>query len=102
MDSFEDAVNIHMGFSTEDYLTFGFWGTMLEWMVLMEQEKLYQQLQLFLEEDLGKVTKCVWFLRTEEESKFYDAYAMNRAGEGIGIDIEKIFEKIKQKLCKGM
>lgn len=41
-DSFEDAVNIHMGFPAEDYITSALWGTMLQWMVLLEQEELYQ------------------------------------------------------------
>lgn len=97
-DTFEDAINIHMGFQTEDYLTSGFWGTMMEWIVLMEQKDLYQQLYLFLKEDLAKVTKCVWFLRAEEESSFYDAYAMNSVGEGVSISEEKTFEELKEKV----
>lgn len=40
----------------------------------------------------------MWFLSAEEETKFYDAYAMNQAGEGITIDVEKTFEKIKQNV----
>jgi hypothetical protein len=97
-DSFEDAVNIHMGFPAEDYITSAFWGTMLQWMVLMEQKEMYQQLQLFLSKDLAEVTKCVWFLRAEEETKFYDAYAMNLAGEGVALNVEPEFEKMKEHL----
>lgn len=97
-DSFEDAVNIYMGFPAEDYLTSALWGTMLKWMVLMGAEELYQQLQPFLKKDLAEVTKCIWFLRAEEEIKFYDAYAMNLAGEGVALDVEKTFEKMKENL----
>ncbi|MDK2866523.1 MAG: hypothetical protein PWP38_838 [Clostridiales bacterium] len=98
-DSFEDAVNIHMGLPAEDYLTSAFWGTMLEWFTLLEQEALYQQLQLFLKEDLSKVTKCAWFLRSEEELKFYDAYAMYQAGEGVAFSVEDTFEKLKENIA---
>lgn len=97
-DSFEDAVNIHMGFPAEDYITSAFWGTMLQWMVLMEQKEMYQQLQPFLSKDLAEVTKCVWFLRAEEETKFYDAYAMNLAGEGVALNVEPEFEKMKEHM----
>ena len=97
-DLFEDAVNIHMGFPAEDYITSALWGTMMQWMVLMGQEELYMQLLPFLKKDLEEVTKCVWFLKAEEEIKFYDAYAMNLAGEGVALDVEKDFEKMKEKL----
>ena len=98
IDSFEDAVNIHMGFPAEEYSTSAFWGTMLEWMVLMEQNELYQHLQPFLEKDLAEVTKCVWFLKSEEESKLYDAYAMNQAGEGVAFGTDETFEKLKEDI----
>lgn len=97
-DSFEDAVNIHMGFPAEDYLTSAFWGTMLEWIVLMDQKDLYEQLQPFLAEDLVDVTKCAWFLRSDEELKFYDAYAMNQAGEGVVFEAEKSFDELKENV----
>ena len=97
-DSFEDAVNIHMGVPAEDYQTSAFWGTMLEWIVLMEQCELYQYLQKFLNDDLKKVTKCAWFLRSEEEMKFYDVYAMNQAGEGIAFQLEETFDKFREKV----
>lgn len=97
-DSFEDAVNIDKGFPAEDYLASAFWGTMLEWIVLMEQEELYQQLQPFLEEDIAEVTKCAWFLTSKEELKFYDAYAMNQSGEGVAFGAEKTFEKLRETI----
>ena len=97
-DSFEDAINIHMGFPAEDYITSAFWGTMLQWMVLLEQEELYQHLYPFLSEDLADVTKCLWFLRAEEETKFYDAYFMDLAGEGVALDMEPEFEKMKEHI----
>lgn len=97
-DSIEDAIDIDMGALVEDYQTSAFWGTMLEWMVLMDQSELYQFLQSFLKDDLKNVTKCVWFIRSEEESKFYDIYAMNQAGEGIALQLEKTFDKFKEKV----
>ena len=97
-DSIEDAIAIDMGALAEDYQTSAFWGTMLEWIVLMDQSELYQFLQSFLKDDLKNVTKCVWFLRSEEESQFYDVYAMNQAGEGIALQLEKTFDKFKEKV----
>ena len=98
VDSFEDAVNIHMGFPAEDYITSAFWGTMLQWMGLLGQEKLYQRLYPFLSEDLAEVTKCLWFLRAKEETMFYDAHFMNLAGEGVALDMEPEFEKMKEQI----
>lgn len=97
-DSFEDAVNIHMGFPAEDYVTSAFWGTMLEWLVLLDQKDLYVQLQPFLAEDLADVTKCAWFLRASEEGAIYDAYAMNKAGDGVAFEPEKSFEDLKEQI----
>ena len=97
-DSFEDAVNIHMGFPAEDYLSSAFWGTMLEWIVLMNQEKTYDMLRDFLSDDLADVTKCTWFLKSEEEIELYDNYAMNRAGDGVALEIERSFDKAKENI----
>lgn len=96
VDSFEDAVNIYMGFSSEPYQASGFWGTMLEWIALMEEKETYMEIQPLLETDLKEVTKCVWFLRAEEEPRFYDAYAMNTAGEGISVETSDAFETFKE------
>lgn len=97
-DSFEDAINIEMGFPAEDYSTSAFWGTMLEWIVLMKESDLYLELKDFLRNDLGEVTKCVWFLRADEEAKFYDSHAMNVAGEGAAFEIEKTFEQLSEQV----
>lgn len=97
-DSFEDAINIHMGFPAEDYRTSAFWGTMLEWLVLMEQKELYGELQPFLAEELEGVTKCAWFLKADEECALYDAYAMNKAGDGVAFEPEKTFEDLKTQV----
>lgn len=98
IDSFEDAVNIYMGFPSESYQVSAFWGTMLEWLALMGEEETYLEIQPILEVDLKEVTKCVWFLRSEEESLFYDTYAMNRAGEGVSVEIHDTFEKFKEAI----
>ncbi len=97
-DSFEDAVNIHMGFPAEDYVTSAFWGTMLEWIVLMNQQKTYDMLRDFLSKDLVGVTKCTWFLKATEEVEIYDNYAMNRAGEGVDFEIERSFDEVKDNI----
>lgn len=97
-DSFEDAVNIHMGFPSEDYVTSAFWGTMLEWIVLMNQEKTYDMLHDFSLEDLANVTKCAWFLTAEEEIKLYDDYAMNQAGDGVAFEVEQSFDEAKENI----
>lgn len=98
VDSFEDAMNIYMNFPAEDYLTSAFWGTMLEWIVLMKQQSLYDQLQGFLSKDLAKVTKCAWFMKTEEELYLYDRGAMNRAGDGVEFDAERSFDEAKKNI----
>lgn len=98
VDTFEDALNIHMDFPSEDYSTSAFWGTMLEWIVLMNQQKLYDLLQDFLLKDLADVTKCTWFLKAEEEIKLYDDYAMNRAGDGVAFEIEQTFDEAKDNI----
>lgn len=98
IDTFEDAVNIHMGFPAEDYLTSVFWGTMLEWIVLMNQQKTYDILRDFLSKDLVGVTKCTWFLKATEEVEIYDNYAMNRAGEGVDFEIERSFDEVKDNI----
>lgn len=98
VDTFDDAVNIDMGFPAEEYMTSAFWGTMLEWIVLMNQKELYDKLREFLTEDLNEVTKCVWFLRADEELKLYDAYAMNQAGDGVAFEPEKTFEEMKEQV----
>lgn len=95
IDSFEDAVNIDMGFPAEDYVTSAFWGTMLEWIVLMDQQKTYSQLQGFLSEDLAGVTKCTWFLKSEEEIGFYDDWAMNSVGDGVAFKATQSFDETK-------
>lgn len=95
-DSFEDAINIQLGLPSEDYSTSGFWGTMLEWIVLMDQKELYESIQPFLSEDLADVTKCTWFLCSNEEKSLYDPHAMNLAGDGVAYDAEKTFEKMKE------
>lgn len=97
-DSFEDALNIYMDFPAEDYLTSAFWGTMLEWIVLMNHQKTYDVLRDFLSEDLSDVTKCTWFLRSEEEVKLYDDYAMEQAGEGVDFEIEQSFDEAKENI----
>lgn len=94
-DCFEDATRIHLGLPVDDYNTSAFWGTMVEWIILMDCDKLYNDLIDFLREDLSEVTKCAWFLRAEEELNFYDPQAMNRAGEGTAFEPEDTFEEMK-------
>ena len=98
IDSFEDAVNIEFGNETEEYQTSGLWGVFLEWIVLLDEKNLYDDLYDFLKNDLKEVTKCTWYLRKEEETILYDAFAMNRSGTGVAIDVEKDFEAFVKKV----
>ncbi|MGM9601868.1 MAG: hypothetical protein ACI3W5_09875 [Faecousia sp.] len=68
---------------------------MLEWFVLMGQSELYQAILPVIKDDLKEVTKCVWFLRAEEEPAFYDRFAMNLAGEGTSLDVEDSFSQME-------
>ena len=97
-DSFEDAVNIYMGFPAEEYSTSSLWGTMLVWIVLMDQQKLYDELQKFLSNDLSRVTKCTWFIKSAEEVNLYDYHAMYLSGEGVAFDTPNSFAKLKENI----
>lgn len=97
-DSFVDAVNMEFGNETEEYQTSGMWGMILEWMVILGLREEYEAIQGFLKNDLGGVTKCVWFLRQYEETLYYNKYAMNLAGEGIAIGAEDTFELLNKKM----
>lgn len=92
VDSFQDAIDIEMGNVSEDYETSGLWGYFLLWIGVLEEKGLYDQLKNFLDEDLKMVTKCVWFLRGNEEHFFYNYGAMVESGEGIEIKTEKDFD----------
>lgn len=96
VDTFEDAVNIDMGFPAEEYNTSVFWGMMLEWIVLLDMNELYDCIKDFLIKDLRKVTKCIWFLKTNEELKLYDVNVMYLAGTAATIEVEESFEKTKE------
>jgi hypothetical protein len=97
-DSFESAVNIEIGLPVPQYQTSAFWGVMMEWLVLLQQKELYQTLQPFLKEDLAEVTKCILFLRSDEELAFYDSIAMNKAGEGVALSPEHTFEELENTM----
>lgn len=98
VDSFEDAVNIHLGLPTEEYVTSAFWGTMLEWLVILDRRETYDKLQPFLTEDIADVTKCVWFIKPDEESFLYDAYAMNSAGDGVAYEASPTYDAMKENV----
>lgn len=98
IDSFEDAVNIYNGYPSEEYVTSGFWGTMLEWIVILEQKELYQSIQPFLSVNLSEVSKCAWFLKSEEETKFYDQHSMHLAGTGVAFETVESFDELKDQI----
>lgn len=98
VDTFQDAIDIEMGNIAEDYETSGLWGYFLLWIGVLREEGLYDQLKEFLDKDLKKVTKCVWFLRENEEQFFYEYDAMVRAGEGIELNPEKDFDTFVKKV----
>lgn len=86
LDTFKDAVDIYMDTSTEEYESSAFWGIMLEWIAFTDCKSVYEEVQPFLADTLKGVTKCVWFLRTEEEQHLYHYYAMNSAGDGVSFE----------------
>ena len=97
-DSFKDAIDLELRNSIEDYEASGMWGMFILWLVLLDKEELYNQLKEFLDKDLQKVTKCLWFLPASEEELFYDKYAMNLAGDGIAVDAEIDFRTLVKKM----
>lgn len=97
-DSFQEAIDIELGNTTEDYEISGLWGYLLLWIGILKNKKLYEKLKKFLDDDLKNVTKCIWFLRENEEEFFYNPYAMNYAGEGIELKTENNFEIFIKKI----
>lgn len=71
---------------------------MIQWIVLLEQKDLYNKIQPFFNKDLSEVTKCAWFLKAEEEMKFYDANAMHSAGIGIAFETYEDYEKVREEV----
>lgn len=97
LDNFKDAVDIYMDFSVEEYETSAFWGVMLEWIALTNDETVYTKLQPFLANDLKNVTKCAWFLRANEEQYLYNYYAMANAGDGVAFEPIKKYENFTKQ-----
>ena len=96
VDSFEDAINIDMGFQSADYDCSAFWGNIMQWLVVLEQDEMYNNIQSFLSSSLANVTKCTWFLRASDELKLYDRYAMNSTGDCFSIDPVGSFDELKE------
>lgn len=94
-DTFRDALDIEMGNQHESYESSGLWGYLLLWIHALDMFELYGEVQSFIEEDLKDTTKCVWYLRPEEEKQFYDAHAMKVSGEGLALDAQKQYESFK-------
>lgn len=97
-DSFEEAMVIENNTEEVNYEVSAFWGYNLLLMYHLGCEELYEQTKEFLKQNLSKVTKCVWFLRKDEELCFYDSLAMNMAGEGIEIPIGEDYEKFQNNV----
>lgn len=88
-DDFEDVVRMRNAMYDGEYLTSVFWGEMLRWIVLYDQEALYNDLDAFLNQDLKEVTKCTWLLKADEEDALYESWAMYKAGDGTSFDASK-------------
>lgn len=97
-DTFEEAMEIEMKSGSVTYDVSAFWGYYLLIIFYMDEKEMYECLQEFLNVELDKVSKCVWFQRSTEEKMFYDSWAMNASGEGVAIDVEKDFETFKKKM----
>lgn len=97
-DSFDEALEIEMNSGSVNYDVSALWGYYLLILFYLNEQEIYDQLHEFLKVDLEKVSKCVWFLRKEEEIQFYAYWAMNVAGEGVEIAVEENFELFKEKI----
>ena len=97
LDTYKEAVDIHIGTSTSEYKTSAFWGVMLEWIALLENEELYNTtLQPFLSNSLKDVTKCAWFLRADEEKYLYSKSAMYNSGDGVEVATPKEYQDFRK------
>ena len=88
-DNFEDVVRMRNGMYNGEYTMSAFWGEMLRWIVLYDQQELFAKLSRFLNEDLKNVTKCTWLLQAAEEDVLYERHAMHKAGDGTSFDSSK-------------
>lgn len=98
VDSFEDAANIELRLPAEKYEVSGFWGTMLSWIALLDYEDVYNRICKFVSSDLSTVTKCIWIQNSNEESLFYDKYAMQNSGAGYAVHDFKDYKKFRESL----
>lgn len=92
-DSYEEAVKIEESDETVDYEVSAFWGYYLLLIEELNLRDLYEIIKEFLKVDLKNVSKCIWFLKKDEELLFYEPYAMWRAGEGIEVKVERNFDE---------
>lgn len=97
-DDFKEAVEIETGLGTVEYDVCSFWGYCLLIIADLNCREIYEEIKEFLCNNLKLVTKCVWFLRKDEELKFYDPLAMNMCGDGIEIIVEKDFDAFKKNV----
>lgn len=97
-DCFEEAVKIEESIGTVNYEVSAFWGYYLLLIERLSSKELYESIKEFLKVDLKNVSKCVWFLKKEEELLFYEPLAMNMAGEGVELTVEKTFEDFSAKI----
>lgn len=98
VDTFEDALNIDMGFPSVEYNTSIYWGNVLEWLVAFNKEDMYHYVQQFLSKDLTEVTPCSWFIKKDEEDKLYDKHAIYNIGDGVAFTPHESFEKLQEDI----
>jgi len=97
-DTFRDAIAIELEEEREDYDSSGMWGYFLLWIAILDERELYAEIQPFLSEELSEVTKCVWFIRGDEETYLYDNYVTRLAGDGVAIDVLKDYDEFKERV----
>ena len=85
-DTFEEALRISRREKELEYQTSSFWGYFMMLIYKYKNKELYEVAKEFANIDLKNICKCVWFLRKDEESVFYEKAAMNNGGEGIEIN----------------
>lgn len=96
-DSYEEAVNIRNERNYNEYLSSAFWGVMLQWIALYNQEELFIQIKDFLIDDLKDVTKCTWFIKAEEEDALYMRGVLYNAGDCTSIEVSS-FKELKDNV----
>ena len=98
-DSFEEACRIHKREKGLEYQVSSFWGYFMLLIYKIDDKELYDIVKEFVKKDLLNTSKCVWFLRKEEEEKYYENTAMYKAGEGLEITVHEDYDEFRKAVA---